>query len=164
MPPSYNSKPDAKVLASLLSARPLKRLIKGAKDQQILQQLIDDVIPKNIRDNITTCQIEYQQIILAVGSSSWATRLRAHQSDLLFGAERYYRALGKLTGVKIVIRQPAQEKPIPKKKELKPAKAPTKPAIELIQDAASSCEHEELKCALSRLAANMQVYSDKDSY
>ena len=161
MPSPHDSGPDAKVLSSLLSAKPLQRLIKGAKNQQALQQLIDDVIPNNIRNNITSCQIEYQQIILAVSSSSWATRVRAHQSDLLFGAERYYRSLGRLTGVKIIIRPPSQKKPTPTKKEHNPAKTPSKQTIELMQDAASGCEHEELKCALGRLAAHMQGYSDE---
>ena len=96
--------------------------MKGAKNQQALQQLIDEVIPQSIREHLTSCQIEDQQIVLAVESASWATRLRAHQSDLLFGAERYYRSFGKLAGVKVIIRPPAAKKPQAKKKELKPAK------------------------------------------
>lgn len=157
----HTSEPDAKVLSGLLSSRPLNRLMKSAKHQQILQELIDAVLPQTIQNNITSCQVEQQQIIIAVSSASWATRLRAYRNDLLYAAERH-RNLGQLTDVKIILRPPKQEKSVAKKKELPRAKSPAKPAIELVQDAASNCDHEELKCALSRLAANMQVYTDKN--
>jgi hypothetical protein len=154
-----NSESDAKTLSDLLSAEPLKRLIRGANDQEILKQLITDVTPKNLFDNITSWQITHQQIVLTVTSASWATRLRAHRNDLLFGAERYFRSLGRLTDLKILVRPLQQKKPVQKKRKQIPPKTPTKAAIELVQVAALSCDNDALKSALNHLADHMQLYS-----
>jgi hypothetical protein len=161
MPRKHDSEPDAKALANLLSSRPLQRLIEGTKHQQILEQLIQDIIPKNILDNVTSYQIDQQQLVIAVTTASWATRLRAHRNDLLYGAERH-RGLGRLTDVKIILRPPNAGKSHKKaKKELPLAPPPSEQSIDLVNTVASNCDNEELKCALSRLAANMQTYTDK---
>ncbi len=161
MSSNHDFEPDAKALSGLLSSRPLSRLMKSAKHQQILEQLIEAVIPQSIRDNITSCQVEQQQMVIAVSSASWATRLRAHSNDLLYAADRG-RNLGKLTSVKIILRPPKQKKRTAKKKQLPPARSPAEQSIEMVQEAANNCEHEELKCALGRLAAHMQMYTDKN--
>jgi hypothetical protein len=160
MSPAKDFKPDAQALSKLLSARPMQRLIRGTQNQQVLEQLLTDVVPEPVYDNITSCQLDYGILTIGVSTASWATRLRAQRHDILYAAERH-RSLGRLKDLKIVIRPAKAEKPKPRKKQHAPPKPLSHQTVEMVQAAAGGCENDELKCALSRLAANMQVYTDK---
>ena len=157
MPPLDRKKTDAQALSGLLSARPLKRLIRAAKQQQVLEQLLIEVIPENVMKGVSSWQIEERIMLLKASSASWATRLRAYQNDLLFAAERH-PTLGKLYGVKISIQNRSQHKRSHSGKQHAPAQKPSQQAVNMVKTAADGCEHEELRVALDSLIQKMQTY------
>ena len=157
MSPLDRTNKDAKALSGLLTAKPLQRLIRGAKQQEVLEQLLVEVIPDNIRKSITAWQLNDQQIVLSVASASWATRLRAYQNDLLYAADRH-RRLGKLIAVKILVQNTPKRRKTTIRKQQEPAKKPSNQAVDFVKATAESCEHEALKGALSRLVEKMKDY------
>lgn len=157
----HNFKPDTQTLSQLLSAKPLQRLIRGTQNQQILQKLMSEVVPAHIGDNITSCQIENSLLVIGVNNASFATLLRTYRQDLLFASERH-RDLGQIKDIKIIIRQRKTEPYKTKRKQHPRPISPSDQSVKLIQSTANNCKNDELKCALSRLAAHMQLY--KDSY
>ena len=159
MSPLNQTNNDAKTLSGLLTARPLQRLIRGAKQQQVLEQLLREVIPDNMFKHITSWQLADQQITLSVSSASWATRIRAYQNDLLYAADRH-RRLGKLLAVKITIQNTPNKKKPTSQRQHTPAKKPSNQAVSLVKATADSCEHEQLKNALGSLVKKMQGYQD----
>jgi hypothetical protein len=152
--------PDAQRLSALLKAQPLQRLMRGSQNFKALQQLIAEIIPDSIRNNITGFALDQDVLVIATHSGSFATHLRAYRSDLLYGAERY-SFLGRLKDVKIIIR-PVKAKTRPKRERQRALPKRTSPqTLELIETIAKNCENNVLKCALSRLAQNLQIYSNQ---
>lgn len=156
MPPIDNNT-DAQALSSLLTAKPLQQLLRGAKQQQALQRLLSEVIPESICKNITSWNIEDQKMVIKVPSASWATRLRAYQNDLLYATDRH-PMLGKLNAVKITVQNVPQRKQINQNKRHTPAERPSQQAMDMVKATADNCQHHALKAALGNLLEKMQHY------
>lgn len=157
MPRQFKAPDDPHSVDQILEGGSLSRLMRGAQYRLQIQQLLTEVIPDPVLSHITYYNLTNQILTLGVQSPSWATRLRAMTSDLLYALERK-RSLERVREVRIILKPASTSKQSPPERTHKPPQTPSTESIESVQELADYCGNDLLQKALKQLAKSMQSY------